>query len=118
MATATIVNETVHPLKSAIEDKTAKIGIVGLGYVGLPLVQAFVSSGFTTFGFDVDQAKIDRLFGSGFIESCVRPRAALSSIPRPRCDGQVASAERVHRQGSPFGRHSRGRAATASRISW
>ena len=48
-------------LKKAIEDKSAKIGVVGLGYVGLPLVQAFVASGYQTIGFDVDKSKVDRL---------------------------------------------------------
>ena len=41
-------------LTAAIDAKTAKIGIVGLGYVGLPLVRAFVEAGYTTIGFDVD----------------------------------------------------------------
>ncbi len=37
------------------------IGIVGLGYVGLPLVRAFVSCGASVIGFDVDQRKVDSL---------------------------------------------------------
>ncbi|QDU47053.1 UDP-N-acetyl-D-glucosamine 6-dehydrogenase [Symmachiella dynata] len=49
------------PLDQAIADKTAKIGIVGLGYVGLPLIRAFIASGFDTMGFDVDQRKVDLL---------------------------------------------------------
>jgi len=48
-------------LEKAIEEKTALVGVVGLGYVGLPLVQAFVGAGFRTLGFDVDQRKVDRL---------------------------------------------------------
>lgn len=49
------------PLDQAIADKTAKIGIVGLGYVGLPLIRAFIAAGFDTMGFDVDQRKVDLL---------------------------------------------------------
>jgi len=65
MATAV---QTKHPLLSAIENKTAVIGIVGLGYVGLPLVQAFMNAGFRTMGFDVDQFKVDRLLeGKSYI---------------------------------------------------
>lgn len=45
----------------AMLDKSARIGVVGLGYVGLPLIQAFVKAGFRTMGFDVDQGKVDRL---------------------------------------------------------
>ncbi len=48
-------------LSKAIEDRTAKIGIIGLGYVGLPLIRAFIGAGYKTLGFDVDQAKVDAL---------------------------------------------------------
>jgi len=57
------------PLEKAIADKTAIIGIAGLGYVGLPLIRAFVAAGFRTMGFDVDQTKVDRLLaGESYIE--------------------------------------------------
>ncbi|MBN1911995.1 MAG: nucleotide sugar dehydrogenase [Pirellulales bacterium] len=56
-------------LQQAIDDKSAKIGIIGLGYVGLPLVRAFVGAGFRTLGYDVDQAKVDMLLaGKSYIE--------------------------------------------------
>ena len=48
-------------LISRIEARTAVIGIVGLGYVGLPLVLSFAEAGFKVLGFDVDQPKIDGL---------------------------------------------------------
>ena len=48
-------------LETAIREKTARVGVVGLGYVGLPLIRAFVAAGFRTLGFDVDQRKVDRL---------------------------------------------------------
>jgi UDP-N-acetyl-D-glucosamine dehydrogenase len=48
-------------LEERIRDKSALVGIVGLGYVGLPLMMAFVKAGFRTIGFDVDQAKVDKL---------------------------------------------------------
>ena len=48
-------------LKSAIADKSAVIGVIGLGYVGLPLIDAFTTAGFRAIGFDVDQAKVDAL---------------------------------------------------------
>jgi UDP-N-acetyl-D-glucosamine dehydrogenase len=48
-------------LETAIREKTARLGIVGLGYVGLPLVQAFIRAGYSVLGFDVDQEKVDRL---------------------------------------------------------
>ena len=48
-------------LRQRIEDKTAVVGIIGLGYVGLPLLDAFLEVGFRCVGFDVDQKKIDAL---------------------------------------------------------
>ena len=56
------------PLENAIEDQSALIGVIGLGYVGLPLVRAFVEAGFRTIGYDVDQRKVDRLLaGESYI---------------------------------------------------
>lgn len=58
-----------NQLEQAIKDKTAIIGIIGLGYVGLPLIDAFVNSGFKTLGFDVDQNKVDQLqAGKSYIQ--------------------------------------------------
>jgi UDP-N-acetyl-D-glucosamine dehydrogenase len=44
-------------LLSSIENRTAVVGVIGLGYVGLPLVLLFVEAGFPVFGFDVDEKK-------------------------------------------------------------
>ena len=52
---------TARTLSQLIESKSAMVGVVGLGYVGLPLVRAFTAAGFRCLGFDVDQSKIDRL---------------------------------------------------------
>jgi len=48
-------------LKSKIEAKTARVGIVGLGYVGLPLAVEFAKAGFNVTGIDVQEAKVDGL---------------------------------------------------------
>jgi UDP-N-acetyl-D-glucosamine dehydrogenase len=48
-------------LAGAIRGHSALVGIVGLGYVGLPLALAFIEKGFSVLGFDVDQAKVDAL---------------------------------------------------------
>lgn len=50
-----------NQLLSRINDKSAVIGIVGLGYVGLPLALRFVEVGYRVVGFDIDQAKINIL---------------------------------------------------------
>lgn len=51
-------------LAEKIANKTAKIGIIGLGYVGLPLISAFTNAGFRCLGFDVDTEKV-RLLKAG-----------------------------------------------------
>ena len=52
---------TTHGLSEKIASQKALIGVIGLGYVGLPLIRAFVKAGFKTMGFDVDQTKVDKL---------------------------------------------------------
>jgi UDP-N-acetyl-D-glucosamine dehydrogenase len=49
------------PLLKRIADKKARVGIIGLGYVGLPLARAFAAKGFPVLGFDVDPAKVTKL---------------------------------------------------------
>lgn len=44
-----------------IKNKKAIVGVIGLGYVGLPLVIEFAKKGFTVFGFDIDENKIEML---------------------------------------------------------
>jgi UDP-N-acetyl-D-glucosamine dehydrogenase len=61
-------------LEKAIAEKTAKVGVIGLGYVGLPLIRVFINAGFKTLGFDVDQAKVDRLrAGESYIKHIPSP---------------------------------------------
>ena len=48
-------------LLKRIENKRARVGIIGMGYVGLPLLQTFCKAGFSCLGFDVDARKIKRL---------------------------------------------------------
>jgi len=48
-------------LIKAIAGKTATIGVIGLGYVGLPLIKRLNEVGFPTIGLDIDQAKTDAL---------------------------------------------------------
>lgn len=48
-------------LKQKIASKSALVGIVGLGYVGLPLADALHTGGLPVLGFDIDQRKIDHL---------------------------------------------------------
>jgi len=59
----------VKPLLDKIESKKALIGIVGLGYVGLPLVREFTRGGMPVLGFDIDPSKVKSLqAGKSYIE--------------------------------------------------
>lgn len=49
-------------LQKKIEDGSAVIGVIGLGYVGLPLMRAFSAAGLRVIGFDVDPKKVEMLF--------------------------------------------------------
>src|SRR5437016_469600 len=90
-----------------IENRTAIVGVIGLGYVGLPLLRAFHRAGFKVLGFDVDPAKIAALgrgenylkhLGADFVQEMVRSRhfdattdvsrlgeadAVISCVPTP-----------------------------------
>ncbi len=58
-----------NELLKQLNDKSAKIGIVGLGYVGLPLMIRYSEVGYKVIGFDIDQSKIDLLnSGKSYIE--------------------------------------------------
>ena len=62
-----MTRQTSAPLLSdklwieAVRNRTARVGIMGLGYVGLPLMRTFCSAGFSCLGFDVDTVKVEKL---------------------------------------------------------
>ena len=51
----------INQLKFKVTDKSANIGIIGLGYVGLPLAVEFAKAGFSVTGFDADAKKISQI---------------------------------------------------------
>jgi UDP-N-acetyl-D-glucosamine dehydrogenase len=48
-------------LAARLKDRSVVVGVVGMGYVGLPLAHAFVRAGIKTIGFDIDESKISKL---------------------------------------------------------
>jgi UDP-N-acetyl-D-glucosamine dehydrogenase len=50
-----------NELIKLIENKSARVGVIGLGYVGLPLATEFASKGFKATGFEVDESKAARI---------------------------------------------------------
>ncbi|RJP36292.1 MAG: nucleotide sugar dehydrogenase [Phycisphaerales bacterium] len=77
-------NGTAHPRTSAefldaIRSRTAVVGVVGLGYVGLPLVRTFCAAGFHCLGFDVDASKVRALnAGKSYIKHI--PSSMISGL--------------------------------------
>jgi len=58
-----------------LQEKKAVIGVIGLGYVGLPLNLCFVEKGFRSIGFDIDAAKVESLqSGKSYIKHIVSER--------------------------------------------
>ncbi len=71
-----------------VDSRTLVTGVVGLGYVGLPLAQLFTSRGFSTLGLDIDQSKIDKLMnGESYIG-----HISASSIQAMRKDNCFTAA--------------------------
>src|SRR5580765_3366345 len=52
---------TAEALSQKIATKTARVGIVGLGYVGLPLAVEFAKAGFAVTGIDLNESKVARI---------------------------------------------------------
>ena len=70
-------------LKNKILKRKAKVGIIGLGYVGLPLAVTFAKEGFKTFGIDIDKDRIERLKrGESYILDV--PRHDIAEVKRSK----------------------------------
>jgi len=65
MTNHSAANRSPDQLKSKIQHRRARIGIIGLGYVGLPLALLFSEQKFAVTGFDIDQRKVDTLAQGG-----------------------------------------------------
>ena len=73
------MNSIKEALLKSLRDRTAQIGILGLGYVGLPLAAAFGEAGFQVTGIDPDQRKIDSISkGDSYIQDV--PSKQISSL--------------------------------------
>ncbi len=86
--TTTLLDRTLE-IKHRIEARNARIGIVGMGYVGLPLALLFSEERFAITGFDVDSRKVETLNQGG--SYIVRIPAA--EIESARKNGFKATAD-------------------------
>jgi UDP-N-acetyl-D-glucosamine dehydrogenase len=80
-------------LRRKIDLQSARVGIIGLGYVGLPLALTFAERGFSVLGFDVDPAKIESLeAGRNYIRHLHPDR-----LTRTRASGRFRSTADFNR---------------------
>ncbi len=69
--------ELADQLRTRIELRTARIAVVGLGYVGLPLAETFAWGGYPVVGFDIDADKVEKLTsGESYIGHIASERIA------------------------------------------
>jgi UDP-N-acetyl-D-glucosamine dehydrogenase len=74
---------TFQALKEKIENKTARVGIVGLGYVGLPLAVEFAKAGYYVTGIDLQQSRVDRLMqGESYVQDV--PSSEVAELVKSR----------------------------------
>src|SRR3982075_2819371 len=76
-------------IKSRIEAHKARVGIIGLGYVGLPLALLYSEQKFPVTGFDIDQRKIDTLASGGTYIFRITPE----EIAAAKSSGFTATAD-------------------------
>ncbi len=70
-------------LAEAISNRSATVGVIGLGYVGLTLATTIAQAGFQTIGFDIDPGKVQLLNnGKSYIDSV--PSGRLAEIVRAK----------------------------------
>ena len=87
-------------LITKIEEHSAVIAVIGLGYVGLPLAIAFAERGFPVVGIDVDVAKVAALNrGESYVQDIPSERLARLHVARPHVvasDAELTNMQRVN----------------------
>ena len=80
----TTVSTPFTILADRIASRSCTVGVIGLGYVGLPLIDAFVSRGISALGFDIDPAKITALnAGRSYIKHVSSEKVSQWRSPAP-----------------------------------
>ena len=91
------MSDTITDLRSKIDKQEALVGVIGLGYVGLPLALAFAESGFKVLGFDIDQSKVDQLTGGQSYIHYIDP----ARIVQATTDGLLSATSDFSRLAEP-----------------
>ncbi|HXJ88949.1 MAG TPA: nucleotide sugar dehydrogenase [Candidatus Binatia bacterium] len=89
MSTCASTSSLFAELKTRIETRQARVGVIGLGYVGLPLALLYTEAKFRVTGFDVDQYKVTTLSSGGSYIYRIPP----TEIQVARSGGFSATAE-------------------------
>jgi UDP-N-acetyl-D-mannosaminuronate dehydrogenase len=90
------MSDVLSALLARIQNKSAAVGIIGLGYVGLPLARAFTGAGLRVLGFDIDPGKVAKLnAGRSYIKQI--PDQIISQM----CAGGFEATGHFDRLGEP-----------------
>jgi len=89
MSSQTVPATHFSELKTKIEQRQARVAIIGLGYVGLPLALLYSERGFPVTGFDIDQRKVSALNSGGSYIFRITP----AEIQQARKQGFSATAD-------------------------
>ncbi|MGH9195726.1 MAG: NAD(P)-binding domain-containing protein, partial [Acidimicrobiia bacterium] len=83
------MNTSLDRLLQSIESRDAVIGVMGLGYVGLPVCVAFADAGFSVVGVDIDTDRIEAInAGDSYLED-----VAPELISAVRASGRLAVSD-------------------------
>ncbi|PYV48903.1 MAG: nucleotide sugar dehydrogenase [Acidobacteria bacterium] len=89
MSSETISTTHFSELKTKIEQRQARIAVIGMGYVGLPLALLYSEQGFRVTGFDIDERKVSTLNAGGSYIF----RITVPEIQRARSQGLSATSD-------------------------
>ena len=89
MSSETISTTYFSELKTKIEQRQARIAVIGMGYVGLPLALLYSEQGFRVTGFDIDERKVSTLNAGGSYIF----RITVPEIQRARSQGLSATSD-------------------------
>ncbi|MGA7818180.1 MAG: nucleotide sugar dehydrogenase, partial [Candidatus Sulfotelmatobacter sp.] len=85
MITCTSAAGLFSELKTRIETRQARVGVIGLGYVGLPLALLYTEAKFRVTGFDIDQHKVATLISGGSYIHRIPPTEIQGARSRGFC---------------------------------
>jgi UDP-N-acetyl-D-glucosamine dehydrogenase len=74
----------MNEFRSKVESRTAHVGVIGQGYVGLPLALVFREAGFTVTGFDVDPKKVDAISQGRSLIKHIGPERVAAAVQSGR----------------------------------